>query len=105
MVYESFIIKGEETGKSILHIPTLLILAVATSIDALAVGLNFALLEVSLFFAVAIIGMITFVLCFLGVYIGNKFGHMFESKLELIGGLILIGMGAKILIEHISQGI
>lgn len=105
MVYESFVIKEEEEKQNILHIRTLLLLAVATSIDALAVGLNFAFLEVSLFLAVAIIGLITFILCFLGVYIGNRFGHIFESKLELAGGVILIGMGVKILVEHISQGI
>lgn len=105
MVYESFLIKEEEKGKNILDIRTLLILAVATSIDALAVGINFGLLQISLLLAVVIIGLITFVLCFLGVYVGNRFGHIFENKLELIGGLILIGIGGKILAEHIMKGI
>lgn len=105
MIYESFIIKEEEEEGNILDIRTLLILAVATSIDALAVGLNFAILQVSLLFAVAIIGLITFVLCFLGVYVGNRYGHIFENKLELIGGIILIGIGGKILMEHIVKSI
>lgn len=76
-------------------------LAVATSIDALAVGVTFAFLQVdNIFLAVAFIGVITFVLSAAGVKVGAAFGLRFKSKAELAGGLILIGMGFKILIEH-----
>ena len=76
-------------------------LAVATSIDALAVGVTFAFLQVdNIFLAVAFIGVITFVLSAAGVKVGAAFGVRFKSRAELAGGLILIGMGVKILIEH-----
>lgn len=103
MIYESRKIEEEEEAVSnnALHLPTLFFLAVATSIDALAVGLSFAFLDVAIISPVLIIGGITAVLCFVGVFIGNKVGHLFESKLEFIGGIILIGIGIKILIEHL----
>lgn len=76
-------------------------LAVATSIDALAVGVTFAFLQVdNIFLAVAFIGVTTFFLSALGVKVGNLFGSRFKSRAELAGGLILIGMGVKILLEH-----
>ena len=76
-------------------------LAVATSIDALAVGVTFAFLQVdNIFLAVAFIGATTFVLSAAGVKMGTAFGARFKSKAELAGGLILIGMGIKILLEH-----
>lgn len=75
-------------------------LAVATSIDALAVGVTFAFLQVDILPAVAFIGCITFVLSAVGVRVGSIFGTRFKSKAELAGGLILIGMGLKILLEH-----
>ena len=76
-------------------------LAVATSIDALAVGVTFAFLQVdNIFLAVAFIGATTFVLSAAGVKVGAAFGVRFKSRAELAGGLILIGMGVKILIEH-----
>lgn len=76
-------------------------LAVATSIDALAVGVTFAFLRVdNIFLAVAFIGVITFVLSAAGVKAGAAFGVRFKSKAELAGGLVLIGMGVKILLEH-----
>lgn len=76
-------------------------LAVATSIDALAVGVTFAFLQVdNIFLAVAFIGATTFVLSAAGVKVGAAFGVRFKSKAELAGGLILIGMGLKILVEH-----
>lgn len=76
------------------------ILALATSIDALAVGVTFAFLSVNIGPAVSLIGIITFVLSVIGVKIGNVFGVIYKSKAEFIGGLILILMGTKILIEH-----
>lgn len=77
-------------------------LAVATSIDALAVGVTFAFLNVSIVPAVSFIGIITFVLSGLGLLIGNKFGCRYKSKAEFAGGVILILMGLKILLEHIG---
>jgi len=80
----------------------LLSLSVATSIDALAVGVSFAFLKVGIVVPILVIGLVTFVLSFLGVMVGNKIGHFFERKIETLGGLILIGIGIKILIEHLA---
>lgn len=79
----------------------MLILAIATSIDALAVGVTFAFLQVSLIPAVSTIGIITFVISVLGVKIGNVFGMKYKSKAEFAGGVILILIGGKILMEHL----
>ena len=76
-------------------------MAVATSIDALAIGVSFAFLKVSIVPAVSFIGVITFVLSAVGVVVGNVFGSRFKSKAELVGGVVLIGMGIKILVEHL----
>lgn len=84
-----------------LEIRDLVMLSIATSIDALAVGVTFAFFEVSVLSAVSIIGIITFVICVLGVKIGNVFGEKYKSKAELAGGIILVIMGFKILIEHL----
>lgn len=81
---------------------TMLVLAIATSIDALAVGVTFAFLEVSIVWAVVIIGVVTFVLSLVGVKVGNKFGKKFQGKAELVGGIILIIIGVKILLEHLG---
>jgi putative Mn2+ efflux pump MntP len=101
MIYESFKIKTAEENLNPSNILTLLVLSVATSIDALAIGITLSFLRVSLAAAVSIIGLVTFVLSYLGVFIGKRFGHFFENKIEAIGGLILIGLGLKILIEHL----
>ncbi|WP_040193942.1 manganese efflux pump MntP [Clostridium culturomicium] len=77
------------------------ILAIATSIDALAVGVTFAFLNVDIIPAVSFIGIVTLVLSMVGVKIGNIFGTKYKSKAELAGGIILILMGAKILLEHL----
>lgn len=81
---------------------TMLPLAIATSIDALAVGVTFAFLKVEIFSAVLFIGLTTFVLSAIGVKIGNVFGTKFKSKAELAGGCVLILMGLKILLEHLG---
>lgn len=80
----------------------LLVLAVATSIDALAVGVTFSMLElaVSIGAAVALIGCTTFVISLGGVYVGNVFGARYKSKAEFVGGAILVLIGVKILLEH-----
>ncbi|HYF84214.1 MAG TPA: manganese efflux pump MntP family protein [Clostridia bacterium] len=85
-----------------LRMGRLFVLAVATSIDALAVGISFAFLRVSIVWSSMIIGLITFVICFAGVFIGNKFGGLLKKKAEIAGGLILICIGLKILIEHMG---
>ena len=101
MIYESLKIKSVEENPDPSNIFVLLVLSVATSIDALAVGITLSLLAGSIVVAVIIIGLITFVLSYLGVYIGKRFGHFFESKMEALGGIILIGIGTKVLIEHL----
>ena len=83
---------------------TMLPLALATSIDALAVGVTFAFLQVNIAPAVSFIGVITFVLSALGVKMGHVFGSKYNSRAELAGGVILILMGIKILIEHLTGG-
>ena len=84
-------------------VKAMLPMAVATSIDALAVGVTFGLMpDVNIGFAVLFIGVITFVLSAVGVKIGNVFGAKFKAKAELAGGIILILMGAKILVEHLE---
>lgn len=85
-----------------LDLKELLIMAVATSIDALAVGITFAFLQVSIVPAVASIGLITFALSFVGVVVGNKFGNRFQSKAQLAGGTVLVLIGLKILLEHLG---
>ena len=102
MIYESTFLDEEKDEKDTLNIYVLLILSIATSIDALAVGLTLSFLNVDIASPAVIIGIVTFLLSFLGVYIGDRFGHFFESKIEIVGGLILIGIGIKILVEHLS---
>lgn len=81
---------------------TMLPLAVATSIDALAVGVTFAFLQVEIIPAVSFIGSVTFLLSALGLLVGNIFGAKFKSKAEIFGGVVLIAMGIKILLEHLG---
>ncbi len=103
MIYEVF--KKDRcptAGGDILKIKALLLLAVATSIDALAVGITFAFLHVSIIPAVSLIGAITFVTSLAGVCIGYKFGARLKSKAELAGGVVLILIGIKILLEHLD---
>lgn len=79
---------------------TLTTLAIATSIDAMAVGATFAFLKTDIYIAACIIGIVTFLLSFIAVYIGEKLGSLLESKAEILGGIILIALGFKILLEH-----
>lgn len=102
MIRESFSKEEEEQNDSF-SFKTMLPLAVATSIDALAVGVTFGLMQgVNIFSAVGLIGCTTLVLSFVGVKIGNVFGSKYKSKAELVGGIILILMGTKILLEHLG---
>ena len=105
MLYECIFKKGEDTveSESALNIKELFVLAVATSIDALAVGVTFALLpDVNIGTSVLFIGLTTFLLSGIGVFIGNRFGSRFEKKAEIAGGVILILIGLKILLEHLG---
>ena len=101
MIRESFSKEEEKTGDS-LAFRTMLLLAVATSIDALAVGVTFAFLSVRIIPAICLIGCITFVLSALGVRLGAVFGMKYKSRAEIAGGIILILIGIKILLEHLG---
>jgi len=98
MIYESFKITEVKKNYSPSNILVLLTLSVATSIDALAVGITLSIVVTSVTIAVIVIGLVTFMLSYIGVFIGKKLGHFFENKIEAIGGLVLIGLGIKILI-------
>lgn len=93
---------GAEEMDDSFSVKSMLPLAVATSIDALAVGITFAFLDVNILPAVSFIGVITFVLSAAGLWLGNKFGAKYKSKAELGGGIVLILMGCKILLEHLE---
>lgn len=92
---------GSNTGNSY-DLKNMLMLSVATSIDALAVGVSFAFLKVEIIRAISIIGVTTFILSAIGVKVGGIFGAKFKSRAEAAGGIILIAMGLKILIEHLG---
>ncbi|MCR5792472.1 MAG: manganese efflux pump MntP family protein [Lachnospiraceae bacterium] len=99
MIMESF--GQEESIDDSFGFKTMLILAIATSIDALAVGITFACLKVHIAFSAALIGIITFFISFAGVKIGNIFGTKLKNKAEIAGGCILVIIGVKILVEHL----
>lgn len=101
MIKESFS-KEEEKASASLAVKEMFLLAVATSIDALAVGVTFAFLpDVPILPAVAFIGVITFICSAVGMKVGNIFGDKYKAKAELAGGIILLLIGSKILIEHL----
>lgn len=99
MIYEAFNEDSEEE-KDPLKTSVLVLLAIATSIDALVVGVSFAFLEVDILSASLIIGGITLVLCYIGVYVGKRFGDLLNKNAEIFGGVLLIIMGIKILLQH-----
>ena len=94
--------KEEDKESNSLDLKTMFFLAIATSIDALAVGVSFACIQVKLWSSVLIIGLTTFVFSVLGVKIGNVFGSKYEKSAGIIGGIILILIGLKILLEHLG---
>lgn len=105
MIRESLGKSEEENSDGSLSFRSMLVLAVATSIDALAVGITLpTLVDTGLLLSVSVIGAITFVLSALGVKIGAVFGDRLKSKAEIAGGLILVGLGVKILVEHLFFG-
>lgn len=103
MIYEA--LQTEECEKKFnpLDTGTLITLSVATSIDALAVGIGFAVLKDAIAPAVTAIGFITFFLAFAGVFIGHKCGNLFANKIEMLGGAILIFIGSRILFLHLTE--
>ena len=94
--------EAEEEVNASFGFKAMLPMAVATSIDALAVGISFAIMQVQIGWAVTFIGIITFTLSAIGVKIGNHFGTKYKSKAELFGGIVLILLGIKILLEHLG---
>lgn len=100
MIKEAFS-KEEEQENDSLAVKTMFLLAVATSIDALAMGVSFAFLGVAIIPAISFIGVTTFLMSGAGVKIGSVFGTKYKAKAEITGGIILIIMGTKILIEHL----
>ncbi|MGN0760276.1 MAG: manganese efflux pump MntP family protein [Candidatus Ventricola sp.] len=91
----------EDTANDDFSVRAMIPLAIATSIDALAVGVSFAFLQVDIVPAVAFIGVTTFVCCVIGVKVGSLFGNKYQARAELFGGVVLILMGVKILLEHL----
>ena len=85
-----------------LDLKELLLMAIATSIDALAVGISFAFLGVNIWLAIAVIGITTFVICTAGVFVGNRFGTRYQKRAAIAGGVILILLGLKFLLEHLG---
>ena len=100
MIKESF--GKDEKVDSSMDVKSMLLLAIATSIDALAVGVTFAFLQVQIVSAVSFIGVITFIFSAVGVKIGSLFGTKYKSKAELFGGIVLVLIGIKILLEGIG---
>ena len=100
MIYEAIFTKQDQKKNKEMTLTLLLILSIATSIDALAVGITFSLIADSITKAVIIIGLVTFAFSYIGVFIGEKIGHFFENKIEIAGALMLLAIGIKILIEH-----
>ena len=98
MIYESFS-DDNDVDNSDFSLKEITILAVATSIDAFVVGISFALLNTPIIEPAIIIGLITFVLSFIGVYIGKRLGHLFGKEMEILGGVILVLIGISILIR------
>ena len=101
MIKESFSKESESINDDI-NFKAMIVLAIATSIDALAVGITFAFFKVNIIFAITLIGIITFILSVIGTKVGNKFGDKYENNAEFLGGVILILLGLKILLEHLG---
>ena len=105
MVVEGYRLEEDETVKELdppLDLKEMFLLAIATSIDALAVGITFAFLNYPIVECITIIGLTTFVLSIVGVVVGNMFGSRYQKKAEIAGGIILILIGVKILFEHLG---
>ena len=100
MIAEAF--KGDEDKKDSLNFKMLLLMSLATSIDALVVGITFVATETNVWIGCSVIGAVTFAISAFGVFLGNKVGKRFSSKAEIFGGAVLILIGLKILLEHLG---
>ncbi len=100
MIREAF--SNEEEADDKIVFKTMIVLAIATSIDALTVGVTFAFLSVNIWFSIVVIGIITYVMSMIGVKIGNVFGDKYKFKAEITGGVILILLGINVLLEHLG---
>ncbi|MFP4133424.1 MAG: manganese efflux pump MntP family protein [Halothece sp.] len=100
MIYESFT-QEKQASFNPLDNYTLMGLAIATSIDGLAAGIGLSVLEIPLMVVVTTIGLITFLFSIIGVFMGHYFGHIFENRVEYVGGLVLIAVGTKTLLENL----
>lgn len=105
LIVEAIKAQGEALVCTPLKLWELFMLSVATSIDALAAGIAFAVLDINIWLAIGLIGIITFSLSFVAVKIGRRFGARFHTKAQMLGGSALILIGAKILYEHLSKGV
>jgi len=103
MIWESFRADADSKRVDITKWITLLVLSIATSIDALAVGISFAFLEVNLAYACSVIGVAAFILTIVGLVLGKSLGKVVGKRAEIIGGTVLIGIGIRILLEHLLQ--
>ena len=102
MIKEALSKKEDDEVDDKVDFKTMIILAIATSIDALAVGITFAFLNVNVILSVCLIAIITFIISCIGVKLGNVFGDKYEKKAELAGGIVLVLIGVKILLEHLG---
>jgi putative Mn2+ efflux pump MntP len=102
MAYESLKKDKENSNFNPLNLLVLLGMAVATSIDALVIGVSFALVEINIYWSILVIGVVTFLVSMVGMLFGKKVGGKLGKQMEIIGGLILIGIGIKILMEHLQ---
>ena len=104
VIYEAFKIEDVENRPDPMNVPVLFSLSMATSIDAFAAGVSFALLKIGVIEPIIIIGVITFIMSFIGVWIGDRGTHFFEKKMEVAAGVVLIAIGVKVLISHLISG-
>jgi putative Mn2+ efflux pump MntP len=103
MFYESLTGDGQKKGFNPLHLWTLVMMSIATSIDAFVVGISFGFLKINIWLSVMIIGIVTFIISMLGILFGKNTGDRLGKWAEIAGGLILAGIGTKILIEHLGN--
>jgi putative Mn2+ efflux pump MntP len=103
MLYDSLFGKEDKKARALpTSIKTFVVLAIATSIDAFAAGVSLAFLDVPLLFAICSIGAVTFILSFIGAYLGDRFGSMLGSRFNVVGGTVLLAIGLKILLSHLG---
>lgn len=98
MIYDSF---KNESGRKLINLTFLIGMALATSIDALVVGISFAFMDTNIYWSILIIGVVTFLVSMTGIFCGKEVGGKLGKRMEILGGLILIGIGFKILISHL----